>query len=383
FSLLCGLAVSSGMLIAGRALQGVGAAILAPSVYSIVSVTFKEGAERNTALGVLGAIGGSGAAIGVLMGGVFTEFVGWEWVFFINVPIAAAALVMVPIFVSESKAEGLGREFDLAGAIAVTASLMLFVFAVTQTTDVGWVSAQTIASLVGSGVLMVTFLVIETRFRSPLVPLGFFRNRTPTVANLVGFGLGTAIFGTFFLLSLYQQQVLGFSALKTGIGYLAVALTAVAASAVSQALVTRLGVRPVLAAGLLFLGGGLAYFTRVSADGSYFVDLFPGFLLVGVGIGFSFVPVSIAALAGVSGKEAGLASGLINTSQQVGGALGLALLVTIANTRTEGLLDEGRELKSALTSGFGLAFWGAIAFAVIAFVATIVALRREDLPEPT
>ena len=381
FSLMCGLAVSSEMLIAGRALQGVGAAILAPSVFSIVSVTFKEGAERNTALGVLGAIGGSGAALGAMLGGVFTEFVGWEWVFFINVPIAAVALVMVPIFVKESRAETQGREFDVAGAIAVTASLMLFVFGVTQTTDVGWASAQTIACLVGSAVLMSTFLVIETRVRSPLLPLSFFRNRTPAVANLAGFGLGTAIFGTFFLLSLYQQQVLEFSALKTGIGYLAVSLTAIVSSAISQALVTRLGVRPVLGLGLLLLAVGLAYLTQISVNGSYLVDLLPGFLLVGVGIGFSFVPVSIAALAGVTDRQAGLASGLINTSQQIGGALGLAVLVTIANTRREELLDQGSELKDALTSGFGLAFWGATAFALIAFVATLVAMRREDLPD--
>ena len=382
FSLVCGLAVSSGMLIVGRALQGVGAAILAPSVFSIVSVTFREGSERNKALGVLGAIGGSGAALGVVLGGVFTEYVGWEWIFFINVPIAALALVMVPIFVRESSIEGRGRDFDVAGALTVTASLMLFVFGVTQTTDVGWSSVETIGCLAGAAVLMGTFLVIETRFRSPLMPLSFFRNRTPAAANLVGFGLGTAIFGTFFLVSLYQQQVLGFSALKTGIGYLAISLMAIAGSAVSQALVTRIGVKPVLSSGLLLLAGGLAYFSQVPVEGTYFVDLFPGFVLAGIGIGFSFVPVSIAALAGVTGREAGLASGLINTSQQVGGALGLAVLVTIANTRTENLLSEGGELRAALTSGFSLAFYAGIAFAVIAMTASLVALRRDDLPDP-
>jgi len=375
FSLLCGFASSSGMLIAGRALQGFGAALLAPSVFSIVSVMFREGAERNKALGVLGAIGGSGAAIGVLLGGVFAEFIGWEWIFFINVPIAAAALFTVPIFVKESKAAGLSREFDAAGAISVTASLMLFVFAVTQTTSVGWTSAQTIGCLIASAALMVAFLVIETRVRSPLVRLGFFRQRTPTAANLVGFGLGTAIFGTFFLLSLYQQQVLGFSALETGLGYLAISLTAITASALSQALVTRAGIKPVLSLGLALLAGGLAYFTQVSVDGSYVADLLPGFLLVGVGIGFSFVPVSIAALTGVSAREAGLASGLINTSQQVGGALGLALLVTVANTRTDNLLGDGVELTAALTAGFSLAFWVAIGFAVVALTATLVMLR--------
>ena len=382
FSLLCGFAVSSGMLIAGRALQGLGAAILAPSVFSIVSVTFGEGSERNKALGVLGAIGGSGAALGVVLGGVFTEYVGWEWIFFINVPIAAIALALVPLFVKESSIGGRARDFDVAGALTVTASLMLFVFGVTQTTDVGWSSAQTVACLVGAGVLMGMFLFIETRFRMPLVPLGFFRNRTPAAANLVGFGLGTAIFGTFFLLSLYQQQVLGFSALKTGIGYLAISLTAIAGSAISQALVTRVGVKPVLSSGLLIMAGGFAYFSQVPTEGTYFVDLFPGFVLAGIGIGFSFVPVSIAALAGVTGKEAGLASGLINTSQQIGGALGLAVLVTIANTRTENLLGAGNELRAALTSGFSFAFYAGIAFALIAMAASLIALRRDDLPDP-
>jgi EmrB/QacA subfamily drug resistance transporter len=382
FSLLCGFASSSGMLIAGRALQGFGAALLAPSVFSIVSVMFREGAERNKALGVLGAIGGSGAAIGVLLGGVFAEFIGWEWIFFINVPIAAVALFTVPIFVKESKAAGLSREFDAAGAISVTASLMLFVFAVTQTTSVGWTSPQTIGCLIASVVLMIAFLVIETKVSSPLVRLGFFRQRTPTAANLVGFGLGTAIFGTFFLLSLYQQQVLGFSALETGLGYLAVSLTAIVASALSQALVTRVGIKPVLSLGLALLAGGLAYFTQVSVDGSYVTDLLPGFLLVGVGIGFSFVPVSIAALTGVSAREAGLASGLINTSQQIGGALGLALLVTVANTRTDNLLADGVEFPAALTAGFSLAFWVAIGFAVVALAATVLMLRANESADP-
>jgi EmrB/QacA subfamily drug resistance transporter len=382
FSLLCGFASSSGMLIAGRALQGFGAALLAPSVFSIVSVMFREGAERNKALGVLGAIGGSGAAIGVLLGGVFAEFIGWEWIFFINVPIAAVALFMVPIFVKESKAAGLSREFDAAGAISVTASLMLFVFAVTQTTSVGWTSAQTIGCLIASVILMIAFLVIETKVRSPLVRLGFFRQRTPAAANLVGFGLGTAIFGTFFLLSLYQQQVLGFSALETGLGYLAVSLTAIVSSALSQALVTRVGIKPVLSLGLALLAGGLAYFTQVSVDGSYVSDLLPGFLLVGVGIGFSFVPVSIAALTGVSAREAGLASGLINTSQQIGGALGLALLVTVVNTRTDNLLGDDVELPAALTAGFSLAFWVAIGFAVVALTATLVMLRANESADP-
>jgi EmrB/QacA subfamily drug resistance transporter len=381
FSLLAGLSTSPEMLIVARLLQGAAGAVLSPSVFSIVSVLFKEGSERNKALGILGAIAGSGAAIGVLAGGVLTEYVGWEWIFFVNVPIGLAALAFVPRYVSESRADGMTRHFDTAGAVTVTGSLMLLVYGLTQTTNNGWTSIQTIGALAGSAVLMAAFLSIENRSRSPLVPLGFFRRRTPTAANVIGLGLGTMVFGMFFLLSLYMQQVLGFSALKTGVGYLAVALTAVVASGIAQALVTRVGVKPILAIGMGLLGGGLAYFTQVSPNGSYLGDLLPGFLLIGVGLGFSFVPVSIAALAGVTGKDAGLASGLINTSQQIGGALGLAVLATVSTTRTENLLADGKDPATALTSGFQIAFWVGVGLAVASLVATLVALRRKDLEQ--
>ncbi|HYY33835.1 MAG TPA: MFS transporter [Gaiellaceae bacterium] len=379
FSLACGLATSSGMLIAFRALQGLGGAILSPSVFSIVSVTFREGSERNKALGILGAIAGSGAAIGVLAGGVLTEYAGWEWIFFVNVPIGLGALFLVLRYVRESHAEGLMRHFDTAGAVTVTASLMLLVYGLTQSTIAGWGSARTIGVLFGSAVLMAAFIWIEYRSRSPLVPLSFFRRRTPTGANIIGFGLGTMVFGMFFLLSLYMQQVLGFSALKTGVGYLAVALTAVVASGVAQALSTRLSVKPVLLTGLGLLAAGLVYFTQVSVNGSYVSDLLPGFLLIGVGLGFSFVPVSIAALAGATGRDAGLASGLINTTQQIGGALGLAILTTVATTHTNHLLAAGEKAPAALTSGFSLAFWAGAGFAGLSILATLFALRREDL----
>jgi EmrB/QacA subfamily drug resistance transporter len=368
------------MLIVARLLQGAAGAILSPSVFSIVTVTFAEGAERNKALGILGGIAGSGAAIGVLLGGVLTEYVGWQWIFFVNIPIAAVTLALVPRYVRESRAEGLRRHFDSFGAVTVTASLVLLVFGLTQANRVGWGSAQTIGVFIGSAVLMAIFLANETRSQSPLVPLGIFRRRTLTGANLVGLGLGTMIFGMFFLLSLYMQQVLGYSALKTGFGYLAVALTVVVAAAVSQAFVTRLGVKPVLVIGMTLLGAGLVYFTQVSVGGSYVGDLLPGFLIIGVGMGFSFVPISIAALAGVQGPEAGLASGLINTSQQIGGALGLALLTTVATTHTSSALDSGTARPEALTEGFSLGFWVAAGFALIALVTTLVVLRQEDLP---
>ena len=282
----------------------------------------------------------------------------------------------------ESRSPELARHFDAAGAVTVTASLVLLVFGLTQSTNYGWASWETIAALSGSALLMAAFLVIETRSPSPLVPLSFFRRRTPTGANIIGFGLGTAIFGMFFLLSLYMQQVLGYSPLRTGFAYLTVALLAVVAAGASQALVTRLGVRPVLASGLAMLTVGLVLFTQVSVDGSYVGDLLPGFILIGVGIGFSFVPISIAALAGATGKEAGLASGLINTSQQIGGALGLAILVTVSTTRTENLLEDGVPLPQALTEGFGIAFWVAAGFALVSLVATFLVLRKQDLAVP-
>jgi EmrB/QacA subfamily drug resistance transporter len=379
FSLLCGFATSATMLIIARALQGFAGAILSPSVFSITMVTFEEGPERNKALGILGAIAGSGAAIGVLLGGVLTEYAGWEWIFYVNAPIALAALVFVRRLVAESRNEELRRHFDTIGAVTITAALMILVYALTQANNAGWGSAQTIGLLLASAALHVVFLVIETRSPSPLVPLRFFRRRTPTGANIVGFGLGTMVFGMFFLLSLYMQQVLGFSALETGLGYLAVALTAIVASGASQALVTKAGVKPVLIVGMLLLAGGLLYFTQISVDGSYAADLLPGFLLIGVGLGFSFVPISIAALAGVPPIEAGLASGLINTSQQIGGALGVAILTTVATTKTDDLLGQGTDAPVALTEGFSLAFWVGVAFAGISLIATLIALKRTDL----
>ncbi|HEX2111897.1 MAG TPA: MFS transporter [Gaiellaceae bacterium] len=381
-SLLAGLSNSDTMLIATRIAQGAAGAILAPSVFSIVSVTFQEGAERNKALGILGGIAGSGAAIGVLLGGVLTDYISWEWIFFVNVPIALAALALVPRYVAESRADGLARHFDAWGAVTVTGSLMLLVYALTQSTTNGWGSLATIGTLVGSGVLMAIFLWIEQRSHSPLVPLGIFRRRTLSGANLIGFGLGTMVFGMFFLLSLYMQQVLGFTAMETGFAYLAVALTAVVASGIAQATVTKIGVKPALTVGMTLLGAGLIYFTQVSVDGSYVRDLLPGFLLIGVGLGYSFVPVSIAALGGVQGEEAGLASGLINTSQQIGGALGLAILATVANTRTEGLLESGTPPPEALTSGFQIAFWVGAGFALISLVTTLIVLRSDDLRAP-
>jgi EmrB/QacA subfamily drug resistance transporter len=382
-SLLCGLASSEGMLIAARAVQGLGAAILSPSALSIISTTFEEGAERNKALGVWGAMGGSGAAVGVLMGGVLTKWLGWEWIFFVNVPIGAGAVLLTRSVVRESRAGHATRHFDAAGAVLITSALVLLVYALTRANVVGWSSAETLGVFAGSAVLLVGFVAVELRSRAPLVPLGIFgRLRTLTGANVVGFLAGGLTFAMFFMLSLYMQQVLGLSALQTGAGYLAVALTAIVSAGAAQALVTRIGVKPAMAFGVTLMGLGNLWFTQVSADGSYSVDLLPGFFAIGVGLGFTFVPMSIAALAGVTQQEAGLASGLINTTQQIGGALGVAVLSTVSTSRANHLLARGEPRADALTSGFSLSFWVAVGFAAAGLAATLTMIHREELAEP-
>jgi EmrB/QacA subfamily drug resistance transporter len=379
-SLACGLSGSEGMLIAARAVQGLGAAILSPAALSIITTTFEEGSERNKALGIWGAMGGSGAAVGVLLGGILTKALGWEWIFFVNVPVGAFVLVTTRSIIKESRAGNATRHFDALGAVLITSALSLLVFALTQANRVGWGSAQTIGILIASAALHVAFIAVEHRSQAPLVPLGIFaRLRTLTGANVVSFLVGGLTFAMFFMLSLYMQQVLGLSALQTGVGYLAVALTAIVSAGVAQALVTKAGVKPVMIVGVTLMGLGNLWFTQVSADGSYAVDLLPGFLAIGVGLGFSFVPMSIAALAGVVPQEAGLASGLFNTSQQIGGALGVALFSTVATNRTSDLLAEGESRAAALTSGFTLAFWVAVGFAVLALVATLTMIHREEL----
>jgi Na+/melibiose symporter-like transporter len=273
----------------------------------------------------------------------------------------------------------MARKFDSIGAFLATSGLMLFVYALTRTNQVGWSSIETILEFIGSALLIVAFLFWESKSEHALVPLSIFKRRTLTGANIIGLMLGTCVFGMFFLLSLYMQQVLGFTPLKTGIGYLAVALTAVVASGAAQALVTKTGVKPALLGGLTLVGGGLVYFTQISPDGSYLTDLFPGFIILGIGLGFTFVPISIAALAGVTGRDAGLASGLINTAQQIGGALGLAILTTVATSHINKLAPDGHPTPADLTSGYALAFWVAAGVAVAAIVTTLVIVKKSDL----
>jgi EmrB/QacA subfamily drug resistance transporter len=379
-SLACGLANSAGVLIAARAVQGLGAAIISPAALSIVTTTFEEGAERNKALGIWGALGGSGAAAGVLFGGILTKYLGWEWIFFVNVPVGAIVLLLTLRFVPESHADLGHREFDAAGAVTITASLALVVYAVSKAPDVGWATARTILLLVAAGVLALVSIAIEMRSKAPLVPLRIFRIRSLLAANIVGFLLGAVIFADFFVLTLYVQQVLGWSALETGVTFLATAGTVVIWAGVAQALTTRFGPRPVIVIGLLVLAASMGWYTQIPVDGHFWPDLLPAYLTFALGLAFSFVPVTIAALAQVESREAGLASGLINTNQQVGGAIGVALASTIFISSAKSLLKTGHSPAAAFTSGYQDAFWMLIALALIGAVAAFVLLRGTHVP---
>jgi EmrB/QacA subfamily drug resistance transporter len=380
-SLACGLANTIDVLIGARAVQGVGAAIVSPAVLSIITTAFEEGSERNKALGIWGAIGGSGAAAGVLLGGILTKFAGWEWIFFVNVPVGALVLGLTRPIVRESRIPGL-RGFDAAGAITITSSLLVLVYTISKAPEVGWGSGRTIGLLIASAALFVAFLVIETRSPSPMVSFDIFRIRNVTGANVCGLFLGAVVISNFFLLTLYVQQVLGYSALKTGLTFLATAGTVVLMAGISQALVTKVGPRPVMAVGLALITGGMLWYTQIPVEASFVTDLLPGYLLVGVGMAFSFIPMSIAALAGVGPEEAGLASGLINSSQQIGGALGVAIAATVAFTHTKTLLASGHSPAQAATSGYALGFWVIAGISALSVVACLTLVRGQELEQP-
>ena len=373
-SLAGGLAQTDIQLIIARAVQGLGAALLSPAALSIVTTTFAEGAERNKALGVWGAVAGSGGAAGVLLGGMLTEWLSWEWVLFVNVPIAAAAIIATPILLVESRDERENRTFDIAGAVTVTAGLALLVYALVDAEQAGWGSTQTIVLLAISIALLAVFAFVETRQRAPLVPFSIFRLRTLTASNVVGLLVGMSLFSMFFFVSLYMQQVLQFDALKTGFAYLPLALTIMVSAGIASQLVTKFGFKPILVTGLLFVFAGLMWFTQISVGGSFVGDvLFPS-LLAAIGLGFSFVSVTLGAVAGTKPDEAGLASGLINTSQQVGGALGLAVLATVAFAD----VGEGRPDPAVLTDGFQNAFLVGAGFALLGAIIAAVAIRAAD-----
>ena len=368
-SLLCGLAWSEASLIAFRAVQGLGGALLAPAALSLLMTTFVEGRERNLALGIYGAASGSGAAVGVLLGGVLTSYLSWSWIFFINVPVGVAAIALTPWLLRESRADLPHRHFDFAGAVSVTAGLMLLVYALTRATSDGWGSDTTLALLGGAAALVLAFIGIELRSRSPLLPLRIFRLRTLSAANATMTIVGGVAFSEFFLLTLYLQDILHYSAVQSGLAFTGFALTVVVVSNVAQAVVGRIGVRASLTAGLVASAVSVALLTRLPVDGHYFWDLFPAFVLGGAGMGFSFVPVTIASLTGVERADAGVASGLINTSRQIGGAIGVAATSAIAATSTSNYLHSHSPLAAAngaaLDHGFQTALYALTGLLVV------------------
>jgi EmrB/QacA subfamily drug resistance transporter len=377
-SLLGGLAQSDTWLIAARAVQGLGAALISPAALSLVTTIFSEGAERNRALGVWGAVAGTGGAAGVLLGGALTQWISWEAVLFVNVPIGLLAAVAAPRLLPESR-DADRRYFDIQGAVLVTAGLALLVYALVDANNAGWGTFHTIGLGAIALGLIALFVAWEARAPHPLMPFSIFRLRTLRGANVVGLLLGLALFAMFFFLSLYMQQVLGYDALKTGVSYLPLALMIVASAGVASQLVTRIGFKPVLITGYLMLTAGLVWFSQVSASGSYLGDvLFPS-LVVGFGLGLAFVPVTIAAVMGTKPSEAGLASGLINTSQQVGGALGLAILSAIATARTNNVVAAGGHSHGyALTAGFQTAFLVGAGLTLLAAVLASVMISSSD-----
>jgi EmrB/QacA subfamily drug resistance transporter len=388
-SFMCGLAWSPATLLAARVVQGAGAAIMTPTALSIISTTFTEGAERNKALGIWGALGGIGAAAAWLIGGPLVDGPGWRWIFFINVPVGLVALALSPVLLRESRASLTRRSYDPAGALTITGALVLLVYAVVKAPDAGWGDARTILPLAGSALLLAAFALIESRHHAPLVPLGILRSRTLASANAVTVLIGSVAVGMPFVLTLYAQRVLGYSALRFGVSSVVLAVAATAGAIAGQAAVLRAGFRPVAATGMALMGAGSLVLTQVSVGGGYFPDIFCGLLLCGLGIGLAFVTATVAALAGVAEHEAGLASGLSNTSLQIGTALGVAIVSTVAISRSAGYLaaDRGANPLAVLTEGYRSAF---VACAVLAGIGLVLAFLlpgrprkpAHDRPEP-
>jgi EmrB/QacA subfamily drug resistance transporter len=378
-SLLCGLAWSDQALIGARALQGIGAAIMTPTALSIITTTFEEGAERNKALGIWGALGGIGATTAWLIGGPIVDGLGWGWIFFINIPVGLAALALSPALLPESTAPPARRSYDPGGALTITGALALLVYAVVEAPNKGWTDAETIGLLAGSAALLVAFAAIESRHPAPLVPLRIFRSRTVVGANAVMLIFGMLPYGLGFILTLYAQQVLSYSAVRFGLTSLVFPVTAAVGSVLGQSMVLRAGFRAVAAAGMALMGAGALLLTEVSVAGSYFGDIFFGLLVLGPGVGLAFVTASIAALAGVPERESGVASGLSNTSFQIGAALGVAIVTTVAVARTADYTttNTGANRLLALTEGFQSAF---LAVAILAGIGVALTLLLPSRP---
>jgi EmrB/QacA subfamily drug resistance transporter len=377
-SLGCGLAWSPAALLGARVVQGLGAAIMTPTALSIIATTFPDGAERNTALGIWGALGGIGATAAWLLGGPLVDGPGWEWIFFINLPLGLAALALSPLLLRESRAALTRRSYDPAGALTSTGALVLLVYAVVEAPEVGWGSLQTIGLVAGSGVLLAGFALVESRHRAPLVPLRLFRSRTLVGANAVMLLVGAVAVGVPFVLTLYAQQVLGYSAVEFGVGSVVLAVAVAVGAIVAQTAVLRVGFRAVAAAGMALMGVGSLLLTQVSVGGSYLDDIFFGLLVCGPGVGLAFVTATVAALAGVAEQEAGLASGLSNTALQVGGALGVAIATTVAVSTSGDYLaaHAGANPLVVLNEGFQTAFVACVVLAGIGLALALLLLGR-------
>jgi EmrB/QacA subfamily drug resistance transporter len=376
-SLACGLAGSVAVLIAARVVQGVAAAIMTPTALSIVTTTFEEGAERNKALGIWAAIGGIGATAAWLIGGPITEELGWEWIFFINVPVALAVVALSPALLRESRDREHGRRFDVAGAVTITAALVALVYGVVEAPDAGWASGQTLGLLALAAVLIAVFVAIEGRSAAPLAPLRVFRSRALVGGNLMLFTLGMLAFGMPFVLTQYAQIVLHYSPLEFGLASVVMPVMAAVGSITGQALATRGGLGAISIVGMALTGLGCLLLTQVSVDGSYLGDIFLPLLVFGPGLGAAYVAGSIGSLAGVAESDAGLASGLNNSSFQIGGAVGVAILSTVAVSQAD-----GSDPLAALTNGFQSAFATAIIFAAAGLLVAIALLGRLRLPVP-
>jgi EmrB/QacA subfamily drug resistance transporter len=377
-SLACGLSTGAAFLIAARAVQGLGAAVMLPAALSIVMNMFDEGAERNKALGIWGAIAASGATVGLITGGLLTRYVGWQYIFYLNVPIGLLALLLVPRIVPDSRVAGGRRRFDTLGALAGTGGLVLLVDAISQAPQYGWGAARTIVVLAGGAASLVAFLVIESRVDAPVVPLSIFRRHTLAGANVAGLLLGGSFYAFLFVGTLYMQQVLHYSAIQTGVAWLAASLTSVAMAGLSQYLVTRIGAKLVMAVGMTMIGAGVLWATQVPVHGHFVGSLLGPFVVAGAGTAFSFIPISSAALAGVEQHRAGLASGLLSTSQQLGGAIGIAIASSVAASHTQALVHAGHAAPAALTGGFQQAFWVLGAIGLLAVPAIFALVRRDE-----
>ena len=381
-SLAGGIADSQALLIAARAVQGLGAAVIAPASLSILTTTFAEGPARNRAVGIWGAMGGAGGAAGVLLGGVLTE-ISWRWILFINVPIGLLAAIAATRMIAESRRESAERRFDLGGALAATIGLSLLVLGVVRTDQTGWGSAETLGVIAAGVALLAGFVAIEGRLaQNPLMPLRIWSSRTLTAANVVVLLVGGATFGMWFFVSLYLQQVQDYSPIRTGLAFLPMTLCIVIGSTIASRAVARVGAKALLVAGMALLTIGLGWFTQLPVHGDYLGAMLVPSLLVALGIGFAFVPAAISAVAGVKPQEAGLASGLVNTSRMFGGALGLAVLAALATARTNHDLHAGATQHAALTGGFHLAFVIGAAMSLVGALVATFGLPRVATSRP-